>query len=224
LNRVQIDNISVRYKNKLVLDRFSKTFGYGCYRLNGPNGAGKTTIMQSLAGIVPLAQGRIKVGSIDVEQNPIKAKKLISYMPDKPMVYSFMTGKELLNIVAQAKQVELGDEIDRHIEDLGVRQYLNTKFKTMSFGTQRKFTLVSALIGAPSVMLMDEPLNGLDMCSLDILISYLEKFRSERTIIFSDHTGTIGSHIPVVEINILDLRSKTQKGYSLFKYLNRDIE
>ncbi|MBV1883239.1 MAG: ABC transporter ATP-binding protein [Pseudomonadales bacterium] len=192
----------MRYKNKLALDGFSRTFGYGCYRLNGPNGAGKTTIMQSVAGIVPLDQGHIKVGNIDLEQNPMKAKRLISYMPDKPMVYPFMTGKELLNIVAQSKKVKLDKQIKGYIDDLGIEQYLNTKFETMSFGTQRKFTLISALIGAPLVMLMDEPLNGLDQCSLEFLLSYLEIKRSECTILFSDHTGTIGSHIPIDQVNI----------------------
>jgi ABC-2 type transport system ATP-binding protein len=193
------ENISIAYGAKTLFANFSRTFDYGVHAIVGANGSGKTSLLSCLAGIVKPRAGRVSVDGIDLYARPVEAKRRLSFMPDKPLVYPFMTGNELLRIVASVKNDVVDEQV---IESLNLGRHVDTTFRSMSFGTQRKFTLVAALIGNPRVLLMDEPLNGLDKDSKEQFVRVINEYRSTRVILFATHDPELIERTHAAEMHL----------------------
>ena len=186
--KVEVNHLFVVNKNKVLIHDLSFKCTVGIYAIIGQNGSGKTTLLKTLVGILPIRSGQISFIGHDLKRNSIKAKSMISYIPDKPLAYSFMTGTDYLDLLASCKGHKDTAEINQHIEMFGISKYLNTKFSEMSLGTQRKFTIIGAMIGRPQVIIMDEPLNGLDIESQKTFVHYINNQKLDKTIIFTSHS------------------------------------
>ncbi len=209
---LRFHHISKAFGNRKVLDDASHAFEPGLYALHGPNGIGKSTLLSILAGILEPDAGRIEVDGHDLRAAPRAAKARLSYVPDECPVYPFMTGHELLDFVARAKQTTVGPEVGVLLDCFGLRPYLATRFGQMSLGTQKKTMLAAAWIGAPAVLLMDEPSNGLDQATRDVLIGRVRELRERAVVLMSTHDADFARSVgaEVLPFAVLHERARTE--------------
>jgi len=161
------------------------------YALLGPNGAGKTTTLRMIAGLIRPDAGSIQVAGIDALADPVAAKKIIAWISDEPMIYDKLTPEEYLEFVAGLWSVE--PELARSraaelLHWLGLAAHARERCETFSKGMRQKVALAGALIHAPRLIILDEPLTGLDAGSARQVKSVLrERTRSGATVIMTTH-------------------------------------
>lgn len=180
-------NVQKSFGVKTVLRNVGAEFTPGAYALQGPNGCGKSTLLSVLAGIITPDAGEVFIGGHDLFRAPIKAKTRLAYVPDESPIYPFMTGREFLQFVAHAKRCAVAPHAWALAERFGLGTHLDTRFEAMSLGTQKKTMLVSALIGEPAVVLMDEPCNGLDSAARAVLALEVTRMRAGAVVLMSTH-------------------------------------
>lgn len=159
--------------------------------LIGHNGAGKTTTLKMLSGILKPSNGKILVFNENISDDNIKAKKMISYVPDKPIILLELTGLEYLEFIANIYEVpfrEWNDNIDSLSKKLKLHNSLNTKLRDYSQGMRKKLMLMASFISSAKVLVLDEPLTGLDPEAIFIIKELLKTYASKGNIvIFSTH-------------------------------------
>ena len=161
------------------------------YALLGPNGAGKTTTLRMVAGLLPADSGEICVFGIDARSRLIEAKRIVAWLPDEPMLYDKLDPLEYLEFVAGLWSVE-GGRAERLagelLESLGLWPHRRERCEGFSRGMKQKVALAGALIHEPRLLMLDEPLTGLDAAAArqvkDILTA---RVRAGATIIMTTH-------------------------------------
>ncbi len=131
--------------------------------LVGPNGAGKTTTLRSLAGILPITEGRVSVAGFDLRKEPLLAKARLAFVPDEPSLFDYLTVEEHLQFTARLYRI--ADDADRRsavLQQFSLSAKRHALADELSRGMKQKLTLACALIHDPQLLLMDEPLTGLD--------------------------------------------------------------
>jgi ABC-2 type transport system ATP-binding protein len=162
------------------------------FGLLGPNGAGKTTTMRMIAGILAPTAGRIEIAGIDVIRKPVLAKANLGFIPDRPFVYDKLTGAEFLRFTASLYGQE-GQEIEERIDELldlfELGRWKNELTESFSHGMRQKLIIASALVHRPKVIVVDEPMVGLDPKSARLLKLIFRKFVEKGgTVLMSTHT------------------------------------
>ncbi|HHY49034.1 MAG TPA: ABC transporter ATP-binding protein [Alphaproteobacteria bacterium] len=161
------------------------------YALLGPNGAGKTTILRMVAGLTPPDSGSISVYGIDTAADPVAAKRITAWVSDEPMVYDRLTPLEYLEFVAGLWQVEAATAEARARELigwLGLAPHANERCRGFSKGMLQKVALAGALVHDPRLIILDEPLTGLDAGSARQVKDVLrQKVASGVTVIMTTH-------------------------------------
>ena len=161
------------------------------YALLGPNGAGKTTILRMVAGLLRPDAGSIAIFGIDALADPVAAKRLTAWVSDEPMVYDRLTPLEYLDFVAGLWQVEparAAQAANELIDWLGLRPHANEMCGSFSKGMLQKVALAGALVHEPRLIILDEPLTGLDAGSArQVKNVLLEKVRAGVTVIMTTH-------------------------------------
>jgi len=157
----------------------------------GPNGAGKTTTIKMIVGLLKPDAGQVVVEGFDVCRDPLKAKQLTTYVPDYPAIYERLTGLEYLNFIGDVYGVpkaERLERIGRWLETFELASAVTNPIQSYSHGMKQKIVLTAALLPAPRVMVLDEPLVGLDPRAAHQL---KEMFRGHcdagKTLFFSTH-------------------------------------
>ena len=158
----------------------------------GPNGAGKTTTIRMVAGVLQPSEGSVIVGGDDLERNPESAKARIGYIPDRPYLYEKLSGWEFLRFVAGLWGKE-GDAVearaDRLLELFQLTAWKDELIESYSHGMRQKILISSALIHQPEVIVVDEPLVGLDPRAARLLKDLFRTFaRNGGTVFLSTHT------------------------------------
>lgn len=162
------------------------------FGLLGPNGAGKTTTMRMIAGILAPTAGTIEIADIDVMRRPVLAKANLGFIPDRPFVYDKLTGAEFLRFTA-ALFGQDGAAVERRIDKL-LELFELTRWKhelteSYSHGMRQKLIIASALVHRPKVIVVDEPMIGLDPKSARLLKQIFRSFVSRGgTVLMSTHT------------------------------------
>jgi ABC-2 type transport system ATP-binding protein len=147
------------------------------YGLLGPNGAGKTTTIKCILGLLELQQGRISVLSEDPIESPEKVKANIGYVAEEPLLYGSLTPREMLNFIASVRgldEAEVTERAQRLISSLDATQYYDSLMETLSRGNKQKIQLIAALLHDPKLLILDEPLSGLDAKSSKVVKEILE--------------------------------------------------
>jgi ABC-type multidrug transport system ATPase subunit len=188
---LSIRGLSKRFGVRTVLEDLDLELHAGVHWLTGANGAGKSTLLALLAGSEPPDAGAIRIAGHDLCAAPQTAKRLLGWQPDAAEVYGFLTGRELLQIVAAAKQVKDTAEIESLLARLQLTDLQNRRFDEMSLGMQRKFMLVAAWIGRPKLLLLDEPANGLDAAALAELDRMILEVSRQACVLFASHETTL---------------------------------
>jgi ABC-2 type transport system ATP-binding protein len=225
---VEVDDVSKSFGAKTALQNvsFSVPSGQICGLL-GPNGSGKTTLFRLLMGILKASSGRLLIDSLDAFEDRVVAKRLIGFLPDEPVFYSYLSGREILELSAAMHglnvpqtmarvgplmaQLRLADDIDNYAEDY-------------SRGMKKKLGLLLAMLHQPKLLVLDEPTNGLDVESIHLFYDLISATaRDGVTVLFSthlmDHVTRLCSHAVIINEgsvvakgSIADLR--TQHGQS----------
>ena len=161
------------------------------YALLGPNGAGKTTSLRMTAGLMRPDAGEIEIFGIDARKNPTAAKAITAWVPDEPLVYDKLTPIEYLELVAGLWQVEpavAAREAEALLAELGLGPHAHERCGGFSKGMRQKVALAGALIHDPRLIILDEPLTGLDAGSArQVKTILLERVRAGATVLMTTH-------------------------------------
>jgi len=161
------------------------------YALVGPNGAGKTTTLRMVAGLLRPDAGTIRLGGIDALADPVAAKRITAWISDEPMIYEKLTPREYLEFVAGLWGVEPAVAAARStelLEWLGLAPHAHERCEGFSKGMRQKVALAGALVHEPRVIILDEPLTGLDAGSARQVKTVLrDRARAGGTIIMTTH-------------------------------------
>lgn len=162
------------------------------YGFLGPNGAGKTTTLRIIAGILRPTSGRVWIGGHDLFVEPLAAKMHLGFIPDRPFVYDKLTGAEFLRFVAGLYGQD-GQLVERRIDELleifELSSWKNELLESYSHGMRQKLIISSALIHRPDLIVVDEPMVGLDPRGARLLKELFRGFVSRGgTILMSTHT------------------------------------
>ena len=184
---IQTDNVNKKIGNKQIIDRVSMTVNKGdIYGLVGKNGAGKTTLMRMILSMLAPDQG-----SIHIPEDLIR-KKRIGALIENPAFYPYMTVRENLEYYRILKGISDQTCVDQTIEEIGLKDACHKKFKHLSLGMKQRLGIGLALLGDPELLILDEPINGLDPEGIrEIRELILKKHRtSHTTILISSHILT----------------------------------
>ena len=189
---LRIEHLVKKYGDFTAVDDLSLHVEKGdIYGFIGANGAGKTTTLRAVAGIHTFDGGRILIGGRDIREDPIGCKQVMAYIPDNPDLYEHLTGIQYLNFVADLYGVSgetRQERIRRYGDALELTPRLGDLIGACSHGMKQKIALISALLHAPELMLLDEPFVGLDPRASHVLKELMgEICAGGGAIFFSTH-------------------------------------
>lgn len=190
---IRLTDLSKRYGKFTAVDGISLEVPKGeLFGFLGPNGAGKTTTLRMIAGILRPTAGRITIGGHDVATDPVTAKQLLGFIPDRPYVYEKLTGAEFLRFVAGLFR-QSGEEVERRMVELlelfELSDWKDQLVEKYSHGMRQKLIISSALIHRPEVIVVDEPMVGLDPKGQAFLKDLFRRFVDRGgTVLMSTHT------------------------------------
>ena len=190
---IKLTQLTKRYGSFTAVDRLDLEVPAGqVFGFLGPNGAGKTTTLRMIAGILKPTAGIIEIGGVSLERYPRSAKMKMGYIPDRPYVYDKLTGAEFMRFVAALYGQE-GPGIEKRIDELleifDLGAWKDELTESYSHGMRQKLIISSALVHRPEVIVVDEPMVGLDPKSARTLKDLFRQF-CERggTVLMSTHT------------------------------------
>ena len=189
---LRIENFTKTYGEKVAVNDLSLHIAPGeiCGFI-GHNGAGKTTTLKACCGILQFDKGQIYIGGKSIKADPLGCKQELAYIPDNPDLYSFLTGIQYLNFVADiygVPKAERTERIRHYGELLGMTDDLALQIDQCSHGMKQKIALIAALIHKPRLILMDEPFVGLDPVASHQLKQVMRQHCQEGgAIFFSTH-------------------------------------
>ena len=156
----------------------------------GPNGAGKTTTMRMLTGYTTPTKGRAIIEGLDIQKEPLRAKRLIGYLPEIPPLYPELKVSSFLNFVAEVKGLRgkrKKQEVEKVISQAGLEKVVSRRIRNLSKGYRQRVGIAQALLGNPKVLILDEPTIGLDPKEIVEIRNLIRSLGGERTIILSTH-------------------------------------
>ena len=184
----------------------------------GPNGAGKTTLIRVLLGLTPATAGSMKLLGLPVPQRRREALARVGAIVEEPKFHGHLTGRENLRIVAAARGREAFGRIDGALEQVGLTARADDRVKAYSLGMKQRLGIARCLLADPELLLLDEPMNGLDPAGIQEFRAFVHRFVGEgRTIVLSshlldevektcDHVAIVDQGIVVAQGSIAELR------------------
>jgi ABC-type multidrug transport system ATPase subunit len=204
---VEIDNVTKAFGYKIALKdvSFSVPPGQICGLL-GPNGAGKTTLFRLLMGILKATEGRILIDRRDAFEDRVEVKRLIGFLPDEPVFYSYLSGREVLELSAAMHGLDVSavrGRLSPVIARLRLASDIDNYAEDYSRGMKKKLGLLLAMLHEPKLLVLDEPTNGLDVESTHLFYELISETATKgTTILFSthlmDHVTRLCSHAVII--------------------------
>jgi ABC-2 type transport system ATP-binding protein len=200
MNRLVIKNLTKRFNNVWAVNGLDLVLQPGeIFVLLGPNGAGKTTTLKLIAGLLHPDNGEIYIEGINIKKEPIRAKALIGYVPDEPFIYHKLTGREFINFIAGIYHVPREDyesRIEHLFQKFSIGDWIDEFSESYSHGMKQKVIMCQLLLHDPDLILIDEPLVGLDPKSSKIVReTFLELKKKGRTLFICTHTLSFAQEI-----------------------------
>jgi ABC-2 type transport system ATP-binding protein len=188
---IHVHNLAKNYGNLVAIENISFELKKGdVLGFLGPNGAGKTTTMRIITGYMPPTKGNVRIEDIDIFEHPLEAKKHIGYLPENPPLYVEMTVVDYLDFVADIKKVSLKEKKSRILyvmDKCGITDVSKRIIGHLSKGYKQRVGIAQALINDPSVLVLDEPTNGLDPVQIIEIRDLIKSLSGDRTVILSTH-------------------------------------
>jgi ABC-2 type transport system ATP-binding protein len=197
---IEIRNLTKNYGSFIAVDDLNLSVARGeIFGFLGPNGAGKTTTIRIIAGLSLPTSGSVSVGGIDVIAEPEKAKALMGYVPDRPYLYEKLTGRELLEFVCNLYGREWRDCEAKALEMLryfDIAGWAGSRIESFSHGMKQKLVIVSALVHDPEVLIIDEPMVGLDaLAQRQVRLLFRRLAVEGKTVFLTTHTLSIAEAV-----------------------------
>ncbi len=197
---IELENVSKKYGNKLAVDDLNLRIERGeLFAFLGPNGAGKTTTIKMMCGLLFPSSGRIRIAGFSLTEEGEKARRVISYVPDQPFLYEKLTGREVLQFIADMYGMPSDRgraRMDEMIETFGLGTFVDDLTESYSHGMRQRTVFAAALLHEPQVLIVDEPTVGLDPRSVRLLKDLLRR-EAERgvTVFLSTHSLDIAEEL-----------------------------
>lgn len=198
---IELINVSKSYGGTTkAVDNLNLTVPAGeIFGFLGPNGAGKTTTLKMVTGILRPDRGTIRINHVDIEKEPLQAKREFGFVPDSPDMFLRLKGLEYLNFMGDIYRMpgpERKERISALAERFGLREVLLDQIQSYSHGMRQKIILMGALLHEPAVWILDEPLTGLDPRSAYILKEMMREHADKgNTVFFSTHVLEVAEKI-----------------------------
>ena len=178
---IEVQGLTKSYGSVKAVKNLSFTLNPGDFvGFIGGNGAGKSTTIKMLTGQLIPSSGSIRIGGEDCVANPQLARERIGYVPEFPELYTYLTGREMLEFVCS---VRLGADVERGVAIAGLGDDIDRLIREYSQGMRRKMAIACAMVSKPPILVLDEALNGLDPSSVKRITALLEEERDAGTII-----------------------------------------
>jgi len=188
---IETFHLSHNYGSCLALKDISFSIQKGeVAGLLGLNGAGKTTCIKILCGFIRAASGRAAINGIDIDQDEMKVKGLVGYLPESPPLYPELTVKQYLTFIARMKGISGENEVKRAIDGTGLTRAENSFIHTLSLGYKKRTGIAQAILGSPPVLIFDEPISGLDPRQIVEIRNLIRDLSGNHTILISSHILT----------------------------------
>jgi ABC-2 type transport system ATP-binding protein len=205
---IEFNDVLRSYAHKVAVDHLTLTVPSGeLFALLGPNGAGKTTTIKMLAGLLRPMAGSVRVCGHDVVTDTRRAAHSIGYVPEEPFLYEKLSGIEFLEFVAEMRGLTrptIGERIDRECQFFDLGNFVDDLIETYSHGMRQRIVFASALLHDPPVLVIDEPMVGLDPRSVRAAKDRLRDQAAAGTTVFmSTHTLDVAEEI-ASRIGIMD--------------------
>jgi ABC-2 type transport system ATP-binding protein len=190
---IKVTNLVKRYGSFTAVNSINLEVPRGeLFGFLGPNGAGKTTTLRMIAGILRPTSGSVEICGIDLLSNPIRAKSTLGFIPDRPFIYEKLTGMEFLRFVAGLYNQD-GPAIEHRARELlalfDLEQWRDELVESYSHGMRQKLIISSAFVHRPEVIVVDEPMVGLDPKAARILKDLFREYTNRgHTVMMSTHT------------------------------------
>lgn len=199
---IKFDKISKKYQeNKpfAVKDLSFEVKKGEIFGFLGPNGAGKSTTINMLMGVLTSTSGTVFVDSHNVAKESTITKSLIGFVPDEPLFYEQMTGMQHLSFICDVFNVEKSvrkDRVDRYVKLFNLDKAINDRISSYSHGMKQKLGVIAALIHEPKILVLDEPMVGLDPKASFILKDVMRRFCDNGgTVFFSTHVMEVAQNL-----------------------------
>ncbi|MGD9582675.1 MAG: ABC transporter ATP-binding protein [Lysobacterales bacterium] len=198
---VQFENVFKAFPGNIALNGLELTIpSASLYVLLGPNGAGKTTALKMLPGLLQPDAGNVLVNGVNVAKEPAQVKRHIAYLPDEPQLYPLLRPLEYLEFIAALWSMpanQAGQEAEELLRWLEIWDHRGKYIESLSRGMKQKLALVGALLHHPTILLLDEPLTGLDVASAkavkELMLSFVAKGNS---VVLTTHGLDVVENIP----------------------------
>jgi ABC-2 type transport system ATP-binding protein len=187
---LEVASLTKRFDARIAVSDLSFAVAGGeILGLVGPNGAGKTTTLRCIAGILVPEFGRISIGGVDASRRPVEAKRRLALVPDEPQLFDRLSVWEHLELAARLYGVDEWQPVaERLLEELEIADRRDTLAEQLSRGMRQKVAVASALVHAPSLIMLDEPLVGLDPRGIRTLFEALRRHaHAGRAVLMSSH-------------------------------------
>ncbi|MFO7754167.1 MAG: ABC transporter ATP-binding protein [Desulfobacteraceae bacterium] len=197
---IRLSRITKHYGGFRAVDDLNLTVDKGSlFGFIGPNGAGKTTTIRLLAGILVPDDGEIEICGIPMAEHPREAKRITGFIPDRPYLYEKLTGMEFLKFTADLYRLppeRFRQQAEKYIELFSLKDYLYDLIESYSHGMRQRLIMAAALVHDPEVIIVDEPMVGLDPSAIRIVKKmFTELAAAGKTVFMSTHTLQIAQEI-----------------------------
>ncbi len=199
---IEFQHVSKSYNKGKVkaVDDLTLTVAPGeIFGFLGPNGAGKTTTIKMVVGLLRLDSGSIKINGLDVQADALRTKAMTTYVPDYPALYERLTGLEYLNFIGDVYGIPKPDRlvrIEKWLEIFELGQAVGNPIQSYSHGMKQKIVLIAAILPAPEVMVLDEPMVGLDPRASHQLKEFMRQHcDAGKTLFFSTHIMEVAERL-----------------------------
>lgn len=198
---LEVKNFTKKYKNgKLAVDNISFTVNNGeIFGFLGPNGAGKSTTIKAIVGLIKKSKGEISIDGIKLEDDPLLYKNKFSYLADNPDLFDKFTAVEYINFVADIYGIDektRDERLKTYLDYFDIREAMADLISSFSHGMKQKLAIISSLIHDPDLLILDEPMVGLDpKSSFNLKKIMRERKEAGKIVFFSTHIMEIAENI-----------------------------
>ncbi len=197
---LELDSVTKKFRGQAAVEDLTLRLSPGeIFGLIGPTGSGKTTTIKMIAGLYKPTSGKITVAGFEVGEHPTRSKQRLGYIPDDPLVYDRLTGREYLSFVGKLFKMRRPERLARIgplLAKFGLERLADGRMEGYSRGTRQKISILAALMHQPALLLVDEPMIGLDPLSARVTKELFREFAAAGgAILLSTHTLPIAEEL-----------------------------